>query len=180
MKKPAESLDAGICTLRRARVADAMQLKDAVDRSLEHLRPWMPWISEEPTTLAQREELLAKWESNWDGGTEFNYLIEHDARVVGCCGLMARVGPGALEIGYWVSAESVGRGLGTAAAGALTTAGLAVDGIEEVVIFHDEANTASGRVPEKLGYARSGKRFRAPEAPGESGVLLRWVLKKPG
>src|SRR5262249_38083416 len=30
---------------------DAPLLKDAVDRSLEHLRPWMPWTPDEPEEL---------------------------------------------------------------------------------------------------------------------------------
>lgn len=177
---PPELIEATVCAVRRARVADAAQLKDAVDRSLEHLRPWMPWIAQEPTTLAQREELLEQWDARWRAGTEYQYVIEVDGRVAGACGLMTRVGPGALEIGYWVSADMAGRGMATAAASALTHAGLVLDGIGRIVIFHDEANRASGRVPAKLGYVRAGKKFVEPQAPGETGVHVRWVFKKPG
>jgi RimJ/RimL family protein N-acetyltransferase len=154
-------------------------VKEAVDRSVEHLRPWMPWIAEEPTTLVQREELLSAWSRSWDDGTEFNYGIDVDGRIVGCCGLMTRAGPGLLEIGYWVSGDMVGRGIATAAARALTEAALCLDGVETVVIFHDEANTASSRIPEKLGYVREGVARREPEAPGESGVTVRWVIRRP-
>ena len=45
--------------LRRYQRHDAPALAVAVGESLEHLRPWMPWIALEPTTLEQREELLA-------------------------------------------------------------------------------------------------------------------------
>ena len=37
---------------------DAAAIKDAVDSSLEHLRPWLPWAHEEPQTLEQKVELL--------------------------------------------------------------------------------------------------------------------------
>ena len=179
MRRPSEMIVTDLCVLRRLGRDDAAQLKAAVDRSIDHLRPWMPWIAEEPTTLVQREELLSAWSRAWDDGSEFNYGIVDDGRIVGCCSLMTRAGPRLLEIGYWVSGDMIGRGIATAAAGALTEAGLAIDDIEAVVIFHDEANTASSRIPEKLGYLRDGIRRRDPEAPGETGVQLRWRITRP-
>ena len=38
--------------------ADAVLAKEAIDSSLEHLRPWMPWAHAEPTTLEQKVQLL--------------------------------------------------------------------------------------------------------------------------
>ena len=46
-----------------------------------------------------------------------------DGSVVGGCGLHRRIGPSALEIGYWVHVAHTRRGIATAAAGALTAVG---------------------------------------------------------
>ena len=39
--------------------ADAPLLKAAIDGSLEHLRPWMPWARHEPEALEAKVERLA-------------------------------------------------------------------------------------------------------------------------
>ena len=39
-------------TIRCWEPRDAPLLKQAVDASLDHLRPWMPWARDEPTPLA--------------------------------------------------------------------------------------------------------------------------------
>ena len=93
---------------------------------------------------------------------------------------MARIGPGGLEIGYWVAREHTGRGIATAAAAALTEAGLGLPGIERIEIVHDLSNAASGQVPRKLGYARVGTGVgRFPRAPGECGTSAIWRLVRP-
>ncbi len=38
-------------TIRCWEPRDASLLKDALDSSLDHLRPWMPWALEEPRPL---------------------------------------------------------------------------------------------------------------------------------
>jgi RimJ/RimL family protein N-acetyltransferase len=38
--------------------ADAEALNAAIDASLEHLRPWMPWANDEPADLQARIERL--------------------------------------------------------------------------------------------------------------------------
>ena len=40
---------------------DASLLKEAIDSSLEHLRPWMPWAHQEPQTLEQKMELIRRF-----------------------------------------------------------------------------------------------------------------------
>ena len=98
---------------------------------------------------------------------------------VGSAGLMARIGPGGLEIGYWVHPASTGRGVGTAAAAALTEAALALPGIDHAEIRHDQLNLASGRVPAKLGYAHAETREgRFELAPGDSGKTEIWRITR--
>ena len=96
----------------------------AVGESLEHLRPWMPWIALEPTTLKDREKLLAQWDRDWAKGIQYSFGMFRAGRVVGGAGLMRRIAEDGLEIGYWVHPEFTGRGFATRAAETLTTLGL--------------------------------------------------------
>src|SRR5262249_61713859 len=67
-------------------------------------------------------------------------------------GLWARSGPGALEIGYWVHAGHMRRGLAPAATSALIAEAFTMPGITRIEIRHDELNIASRGIPRKLGF----------------------------
>ena len=114
--------------LRRYQQKDAAALAVAVRESLEHLRPWMPWIALEPTTLKERKQLLSKWDRDFADGTQYSFGMFRSGRVVGGAGLMRRIASDGLEIGYWVHADFVGRGFATTAAEALTTLGSTASG----------------------------------------------------
>ncbi|WP_180290420.1 GNAT family N-acetyltransferase [Streptomyces sp. TLI_171] len=165
--------------LRRRRLADAAELNAAVIANLAHLRPWMPWAGQAPT-MAESEQLSVSGEKVWEQGTDFMYLLGLDdepAKVIGGFGLHGRIGPGALEIGYWVHHEHTGRGLATAAARALTEAALALPGIARTEIHCDETNAASAAVPRKLGYALDRIELAPPTAPAETGRKMIWVTE---
>ncbi|RAJ40491.1 RimJ/RimL family protein N-acetyltransferase [Kitasatospora sp. SolWspMP-SS2h] len=162
--------------LRRRRVADAAGLNAAVIANLDHLRPWMPWARQAPT-LAESEQLSVAGEAAWEQGTDFMYLLGLDAdpaAVIGGFGLHGRIGPGALEIGYWVHHGHTGRGLATAAARALTSAALALPGITRAEIHCDESNAASAAVPRRLGYVLDRIEPAVPTAPAETGRKMIW------
>ena len=92
-------------------------------------------------------------------------------------GLHGRIGPGALEIGYWVGEGHTGRGLATAGARALAEAALALPGVGRVEIHCDEANTASAAVPRKLGFRLDRIEEALITAPSETGRKLIWVME---
>ena len=150
---------------------DAPALKEAIDSSLDHLRPWMPWARAEPQTIDDKVELLRGFRAAFDAGEDFVYgILSPDEReVLGGSGLHTRVGDDAFEIGYWVSAAAVGRGLATEVAGALTHAAFELAGAERVEIRVDPANERSARVPRKLGFTEEAtlRRRLPPRRPGE-------------
>ena len=164
--------------LRRYRPEDAPALAAAVVESLEHLRPWMPWIAFEPTPLEDRQQLLARWAREWDEGAGYTFGMFEGPRVVGGAGLMRRIAPDGLEIGYWVHPAFTGRGFATQAAGALTTVGLSLPDVTHVEIHHDKANVVSGRVPLRLGYEMVREQPDEIAAPGESGVSWIWRMDR--
>ena len=158
MQRPRETLTHGPVTLHRWRAGagPAAELATAVTESAELLRPFMPWARGE-YGLADAEQFLDTCEQGWEAGTEFSYAIRSgpvlaSSELAGGAGLMTRIGSGGLEIGYWVHAGHVRRGLATAATSALITEAFTLPGITRVEIRHDELNTASGGIPRKLGF----------------------------
>jgi len=176
---PPGRIDLGRLVLRRLRPDDAAAVSAAAGESLDHLRPWMAWATPEGTSVEVQRRRLLGAAGTWTpaGGYEYGVFLL-DGRLVGACGLHRRVGPAALEIGYWVHVAHTRQGVATAAAGALTAAGFGVRGIERMEIRCDEANVASAAVPPKLGYRLAGRIDHEPEAPGEVGTRLVWVLHR--
>lgn len=173
MSQPPETIDAGPVTLRRWRPEWAAATQAAVEASLPELRPFMPWATDDHD-LAASAEYIARSNREWDAGETFNYAILLDDTVIGSTGLMTRMGPGVLEIGYWVHSAHAGKGIASAVADTLAAVGLALPGIERVAIKHDPANPASGRVAEKAGFTRAGETPAEVRAPGQTGVEWIW------
>jgi len=174
---PPERIEAGPVVLRRLTADDAPALSAAAVASLEHLRPWMPWATPEGVSVETQRRRLGGPEGAWTPSSGYQYgMFLAGGELVGACGLHRRIGPSALEIGYWVHVEHVRRGFATAAAGALTAAGFGVRGVQRMEIQCDEANAASAAVPPRLGYRLAGRVAHAVEAPGEVGTRLVWVL----
>jgi len=176
MDRPPDELvlaDVG-AVARRHRRADLDALHAAIEESRDHLRPFMFWADQ---SRADTAGFLGMAEDGWDEGREFGYLLVDaaDGRVLGGGGLHRRGGPETIEIGYWRRADAGGRGLVTTLAGALTEAGLALDGIDRVEIHCDVANTASAAVPRRLGYRLAGVIDKPPQAPRETGRHQVWV-----
>jgi RimJ/RimL family protein N-acetyltransferase len=132
---------------------DAPLLKDAVDSSLEHLRPWMPW-AQEPASLDETIALLRRFRGRFDLDDEAIYgiFVPDGSEIVGGAGLHPRVAPGGLEIGYWIRSSRTGAGLATEAAAVLTRVAIELCGMDRVEIHVDPANAASLAIPRKLGY----------------------------
>lgn len=148
--------------------------------SAEELRLWMPWAADEPLAVSDREALICGvFERGWKEETDFNYGMFSGGRIVGGCGLHRRIGPDGLEIGYWVRSGCTGQGLATVAAGLLVAAAFRLPDVTHVEIHHDEANHASRRIPEKLGFVLLRKVEDAVSAPGGVGVSWEWRLERP-
>ncbi len=173
------TLEAYGVTLHRWQPDDAALLHQAVTESVDHLRPWMDWIAQEPQTVAQRKAMLDDWEREWRAGGDAAYaiLVEH-GRVAGGCGLHHRRGPPTLEVGYWTHPAFLRRGIATAAARLLTDAAFDLPGVEFVEIHHDRANVRSRGVPARLGFEAVGERPDRRVAPAEIGIDCTWRIAR--
>jgi RimJ/RimL family protein N-acetyltransferase len=154
---------------------DAPLLKDAIDSSLEHLRPWMPWAEHEPQTLEEKTALLRTFRSEFDAGENFVYAIfsADESEQLGGSGLHPRIEPGGLEIGYFVRASATRQGIVTESTAAVTRVGFEVCGADRIEIRIEPGNEASFGVPRKLGFLEEATLRR--RLPGRAGGPLRDV-----
>ena len=63
--RPDETIRSADVTLTRARLDDVDDLVAAVNRSLDELRPWMPW-AQVPATPASIGEFVERAVANWE------------------------------------------------------------------------------------------------------------------
>ena len=168
--------------LRRWRPTDAPALRDALRDAWADLQRWIPWVFADPEDLAALEERLRAHAADFDGGGNALYALVDPAtaEIVGGAGLYRRVGPGALEIGYWIRTGRAGQGLATEVAGALTATALALPGIRRVEIRCDPAHEASWRVARRLGYRHHETLPPAPPAEGRPPrATMIWTCVAP-
>jgi ribosomal-protein-serine acetyltransferase len=174
--RPDAVISHGHVTLRRHCEDDLDAVFQAVTESLDHLRPWMPWAVD--YTRQSAGEFLTAQARRWEDGTEFGYAIITEGVLAGGCGLMARIGPGGLEIGYWVRQGYTRRGLATAASAALVEQAFRLPGVDRVEIVTDELNVASAGVPRKLGFTEVGRRLLDMPPPAGTGLGVVWQLAR--
>jgi len=158
---------------------DAQLLKNAIDRNLDHLRPWMLWAHNEPEQLQKKIDRLRIFRGNFDLGKDFVYGIfnQDESRVLGGCGLHTRIGSGALEIGYWIDKDFTNQGLATEASAALVKVAFEIETVKRVEIHCDPRNHASAAVPRKLGFTHEATlKHRLPTHEGKLADLMIWSL----
>lgn len=131
-------------------------LYELVRRNLDHLRPWMPWATDDYSLegcRASRRAALEQFARN-DG---FDAGIFEDGQIVGMIGFHGidwrhrRT-----SIGYWLSADRQGRGIVTAACRTLIDHALVTLDLNRVEIQCATENTRSRQIPQRLGFTEEG------------------------
>lgn len=147
---------------------DAPLLKDAIDVSLAHLSPWLPWAAREPTSITEKIALLRRFRGEFDLEQDQVYgVFDAEERIVlGGTGLHARSDETDVrEIGYWIRADRTRQGLTTEVAAALVRVGFEVHDLHRIDIRCDPRNEASARVAAKLGFVHEAT-LRLRQLPG--------------
>lgn len=139
----------------------------------------MPWASIEPLE-ASLAGFIEQAVTQFDRAEGFNYALwsKEASALVGGAGLHSSLGPGRIEIGYWVRDGWLRRGIASAAARALTATAFSMPTIEEVHIHCDVANLASAAVPRKLGFRLLQIVDSEITAPNETGRTAEWVVDR--
>jgi RimJ/RimL family protein N-acetyltransferase len=179
MDRLPERIEAGELLLRRWTVDDAEGLAQLISDNAQHLRPWMPWMEEEPRPLAERISLIQRWEEEWLVGGDVLLAVVRDGELAGSCGMHRRIGAGGVELGYWIAVPHLRQGVATAVAMALTNTAIDLPGMDRVEIHHDVNNLASAGVPARLGFEPVGQEPGDATAPAASGVERMWRATGP-
>lgn len=172
---PPERVELDGFGLRRAELGDDAALHDAVKASFTELHPWMPWCTD-PVEIADQRAFIERSVEQWESQASFNWFITGaDGALIGSISIMDRVGPGAVEVGYWLRTDATGRGVVTRAAAWVTDTALGLAGVDRVEIHCDAANARSAAVARRLGYQLDRTETVEPTAPGESGLKQVWI-----
>lgn len=154
---------------------DAEALRAALDASDAHLRPWIPFMQTEPRTLAATQAWLLELAAAFAEGSAARWAIWGPAGdLLGEVMLLDRVGPDALELGYWLHRDHTGQGYATEAARAVVQAGFQ-SGIHRVVIRCDANNAPSNAVAARLGAEETGTEHVGAPLPG---TLRVWTVSR--
>lgn len=173
MEAPAETYRDGDLTLTRWHPGDRPTLTEVVSGSLAHLSPFLIWAAGGYTD-DDSAEFLRLTAKRWESGEAYEYAVRLGAEVAGGIGVMTR--DGGVEIGYWLAAGFVGRGLMTRAVTLLTDEAFRL-GAGYVEIKHDERNVRSGAVPARLGFTEvRTEPAEKPLAPSCTGTNHVWRL----
>lgn len=178
MPSPAYAIRTERLLIRCYEPKDAFLLKPAIDQSLDHLLPWMPWAKNEPEDIEVKIERMRKFRGEFDLGKNFTMGIfsPDNSRLIGSTGLKLTVGEKTREIGYWLCADCTGKGFATEAAAALTKVAFQIDGVERVEIHCDAKNLKSAAVPARLGFKHEANLRMNERVDGERKLHMIWVL----
>ncbi len=162
--------------LRPYEESDAEARRELIEANDAHLRPWIPWMRDEPMSLDATRALLREHAARFREREMFRYVITlaDSGRLIGEAGLYPRVGPGALEAGYLLDRRACGHGYAREAASAMVRVAFEVERVDRVELHCAPENAASVRIAERLAFAL---RETLPDdtTPG-SRQLAIWVL----
>jgi RimJ/RimL family protein N-acetyltransferase len=155
---PAYRIETRRLLIRCYKPSDAPLLAESVTESLEHLRPWMPWVYNEPEPIEIKIQRLKLFRGNFDLGQNYTYGIfnPEETKLIGGTGLHTRLGENELEIGYWIHKDHINQGLVTESTAALVKVAFEIIHVHRLEIHCDPQNFASAAIPRKLGFTHEG------------------------
>ena len=144
--------------IRPCMPGDGKSVYEAVIRSLDELKPWMPWAHFEQSVDAAEKrvrEAFAKFILRED--FRLHYFLKSDDSFIGSGGYpRLNWETRCFEIGYWIDSRFTGQGYATETANLLVDFAFKFLDANRIEIRVDTKNNASRKVPEKLGFQLEG------------------------
>ena len=138
--------------------AEAPEVHELIQANRAHLDRWLRWSSA-IRTRQDAADLIDSFTRKQAAGDGFHLGIWQQGRLAGglVCWYIHRQNRNA-ELGYWLGADSVGRGLATRAAALSLRHLFEVEELNRVEMLCGVENRASRRVAERLGFQLEGVR----------------------
>lgn len=178
-KATAYRVETGRLVLRCWSPADAHICREVLDECDAHLRPWIPFMKDEPRSLKQTAHWLRGHRAGFDLDQMYRFAVfdKDEKELLGENMLLARVGPGGLEIGYWTHKNAVGKGIASEATCAMIRVAFEIEKVDRVEIMCVPENGASAAIPAKLGFTHEATlKKRAADSDGRICDLMVWSL----
>ncbi|MGF1509870.1 MAG: GNAT family N-acetyltransferase [Myxococcota bacterium] len=161
-------LCSGPLELRCFRPDDIVRVRPVIEANIDHLRPFMDWVDDFPPQDTELLSILLGFRGRFDLEQDYTFgAFDAGGAYIGGCGLHPRVGPGGIEIGYWVARDHLRQGLASRMVRVLTQTAFRFLPVARVEIQVDVDNWASLSIPEKQGFVREGVRRRKFPTRGE-------------
>ncbi len=138
--------------LREPKPADALMVAQSAQASLEELRPWMPWATQD---YGEADALA--WINGEFGDAHRFLIMDPEGQHLGTVGLnnldaLNRCA----NLGYWVHSAHHSKGIATEATRQILRYGLEKTAIVRFEVLMSVHNIASQRVAEKAGAVFEG------------------------
>jgi RimJ/RimL family protein N-acetyltransferase len=159
--------------------ADARALRACIDDNDQHLRPWIPFMKDEPRSLEQTAEWLRTIRAGFDLRQNYRYAVfDRDGEnLLGENMLLGRAGAGAFEIGYWTDRHAVGKGFASESTCAMIRVAFEIEKADRLEIKCEPENEASAAIPARLGFTHDATLpRRATNSEGKVCDLMVWSL----
>lgn len=179
MKNTITQIETPNLVLRIFQPEDAEVLKSRLDANLDLMMPWIPWAKDEPEPLEAKRDRIRNWIGDFYSNREYSYGVfeKSTGDFVGSSNLFGRRGKGTTEVGYWIDRLKTGKGYATEVTYALTKLSFEHMGIEKVLLYIDDRNKASQRIPDKLEFTHEFTyRELAKDEKGERLKFQVWVM----
>lgn len=163
--------------VRSYEIEDSAALYEAISSCRDHLLPWMAWAKDGHKDVAETthyisSQIVAARQLASFHALGIGIFDKATGRVLGGTGIHGvHRDTASAEVGYWVRRDATRAGICTEATahvlswalGPRDTGGLQ---LQRIIIYCSAANTASRRVPEKLGLRQEVLQRRDFHVPG--------------
>lgn len=156
---------------------DALDVHEAIEENTVRLQAFMAWGHEPPQTVDERRERLDHFRREFDEGRGTNYGVfaRLNGAFLGGVGVPV-VGPGTVEVGYWLTAEAEGKRYASEMVSAMTLVCLRFRRATRVEIRCDPRNSRSRAVAQRVGYTWKGTTEWAPaDGHPQQDQMETWV-----
>ena len=150
MPSSIQLIDEELC-LRPFRLEDTAHLYCAVQESLNELKPWMSWATDDYSELTARDYITIA-RARWEEHTFYAFAIVRADELLGACTLSSMHSVYRFcNLGYWVRTSCHGQGIAGRAAKLAARFAFEQLGLIRVEIVIGRGNQASLRVAQKIG-----------------------------